>query len=37
MRFVTKVTATVVLVTALLQALGDSLEQVNCGFLTIEQ
>jgi hypothetical protein len=37
MRFVTKVAATVVLVTALLQAPGDSLEQVNCGFLTIEQ
>ena len=38
MRFVTKVTAVLVLVMALLQAPGDSgFGQVNCGFLTIEQ
>jgi hypothetical protein len=38
MRFVTKVTAALVLVMALLQAPGDSgFGQVNCGFLTIEQ
>ena len=38
MRFVTKVTAALVLVMALLQAPGDSgFGQYNCGFLTIEQ
>jgi hypothetical protein len=38
MRFVTKVTATLVLATALLQAPGDNgLSATNCGFLTIEQ
>jgi hypothetical protein len=38
MRFVTKVMAGLVLVTALLLASGDSgLAQYNCGFLTIEQ
>ena len=38
MRLVTKVMATLVLATALLQAPGDSgLGGSNCGFLTIEQ
>ena len=38
MRFLTKVIATLVLMTALLHAPGDSrLAATNCGFLTIEQ
>ena len=38
MRLVTKVIATLVLTTAMLQASGDSgLGASNCGFLTIEQ
>jgi|GEM_PF-552436 hypothetical protein len=38
MRFVTKVSVVLVMVSALLQAPGDSgLGQTNCGFLTLEQ